>query len=192
MIPMSGYDLTKTNLFINPESYFYSDCKKNNYFEEWIRSRKDYIERLKLDRTKSHVGLQSESIFDKATCSIEVIMEDIFRGLHDIGFRRVLGMKSLGKYIQKYEVSKRFYTSYSQEYVRNTDEIYSGYYAYIVFANCLIEAYSKKSSLQYVSTLLKICDAFTSVNISQYSNDEKDYLFKILYSEQKIISALYI
>jgi len=178
----------KNNLFLNPKSYFYSDCTKDDFFEGWRDGRDEYIKRLDLVLL-TDAGASDNDVVIEDMVNIEETMEKIWVLLNSqdsIEF----GLMLLNKYLQKYEVGKKFYSSYTCDHVKDSTDIYVGYSAYIVFANCLILAYNQIKNLQYASTLLKLCDAFISVELGEYLKKEKESLIIILQSEHKILSEI--
>ena len=177
----------KENLFHNPKNYFYSDCTQDDFYENWSNERDSYINRLELSlKTVSSDFDNNDSRKEKT--NIDETMDKIWLSLNSSSSEDI-GITLLNKYLQKYEVGKKFYTTYTSKHIKDTSEVYFGYSVYIIFANSLIFAYNKVENLQYLSTLLKLCDAFISVEPKEYTIKEVQSLIHILNFEKKLLSG---
>ncbi len=68
----------------------------------------------------------------------------------------------LNKFVQRFEVSKKLYSSYSEDFRKPTGS-FTDLYSYWLFAVVLVIQYSRTNELKFLSVLLKVCDLLCSL-----------------------------
>lgn len=95
----------------------------------------------------------------------------------------------LRRLIQRFEVSKVIFESYMPRFRKgygNSKDLD----LYVLFSALLVNAYSCEPNLQYLSTLLKLCDHISCTDISTASSKLKTIFNEVLIAERSFIQSL--
>ncbi len=170
------YDYPDRNLFENPERYYYATCDHPGFLEAWRKSRKEARCRL-LERSKEPQAAKTvaETAPESVTPPGALILKDHLRKLKDSAGEHPSEPDSLEAdlypFIMKFEVHRRLFSHYGEDFKRHPDALPADMETYVLLAEVLGESASSFSGnkLRYLSTLLKLNDALTSVDVSEFN-----------------------
>ncbi len=139
--------ITENNL-INKQNYMYSEFGGEAFLGEYVRIRDDFLEENK--------KCLQVTIHDtrKDLCSINVALQNKdYNGFRDL----------LDSYVKRFEVSKRLYTEYDDNWKATENASYEEMDVYLDLAICCLLAYRLTGCTKYLSCMLKIDDTLLSV-----------------------------
>lgn len=179
---MSYKYVTKNNLY-EKQTYMYSEYEGMQFIKEYLNVRNSCLDKpesgtdhtyvYKIDETNSPVRRGLKELYCKlenGECSDDII-------------------NVLNAYTKSFEVRKRIYDAYDQNWKPLSDAGFEDYINYMLLAECLIQAYKYTNILKYFSCLLKVDDTLISVK-DQLVGQEKDYLCTIIREELGIFYQL--
>lgn len=182
------YPYCEENLLENPCHYHYTSYQGKVLIRAWQENRIHVRTDLKAadtgdDNAKmlpsevlpghTHTGELLQNLLDKF--SLKQIDETDF----DI----------IKKLLQKFEVSKKVYTSYSQKFKPAENANASDLRNYIMLARIFSQAYEQTEKLYYLNALLKILDLLSSV-YSQLPSELHEEIVSLFEREQHFINEL--
>lgn len=172
---MSYKYITDNNLY-NKQTYMYTEYEGKQFLKDYLKSRSivKKIEKF----TDSEEGIRKES-------AVHQDLRRIYLGVKNGDRNAVNRLKA---YVKTFEVRKRLYTEYS-EWKPEENAVFEEYDAYLVFSDCLLEAYKKTKCLKYYSCLLKVDDTLLSIQ-SLLSDLERAHLSTIISEELEIFQTL--
>jgi len=157
------YPYQGRNLFELPENYFYVDCHNKNYLSAYFSYRKSVISTIEATSfTSSDLRPDLESSKTQLYFFFDLLKEQIEKDNFEI----------FDKFCAKFEVKKKFYAQYDQNFSPLKQFGYADTLSYINFAKCLCIAFEKTGCLGYLSTLIKCSDALCSITISFPDTEE--------------------
>ena len=187
-----AYPYAGRNLFDEPEYYQFAKCGTADFYGNWRDYRDARIRELKAVATE----------YDLATFSSDPTTacdREQGRPLRSI-LLRVLDLAEDGSmdtaaatlepYVVKYEVHRRLFDRFLPNDLRHPESRLAGWGDYVLFAHVLARIASASDSLKHLSTLLKICDALTSVPVSTFNEAEAALLARTLEIEGKMARQL--
>lgn len=167
---MSYKYITDNNLY-EKQNYMYSEFGGTEFLTDYINSRKRYLNSVKhrdIAMIEYHcaTGQKLQRILDKLK-SGQVERETI-----DL----------INSYTKSFEVRKRLYMSYDDNFKPSPDAGFEDYDSYLLFAECLFLVYSHSGCLKYFNCLLKVDDTLLSVwdKLREY---QKEYMSQIIHHE---------
>lgn len=182
---MTEYVYTRRNLFEVPEYYHYAQCNQAGYLEAWRNSRRDFVGALiqaRSDAAGPQVREAEPLEARLAGLTAEVgrtgaISDDAADVVHHL--------------VHKYEVSRRLYQRYADDWRRLEGVPAAGLQTYLWFAELLIlHCRHIPRDRQKLSTLLKVCDALASLDLATYSAAQSRALEAILAAESELVDQL--
>ena len=97
-------------------------------------------------------------------------------------------MDRLKAYVKSFEVRKRLYTEYL-DWKPAEGALFEEYDTYLIFSDCLLEAYRRTGGLKYYSCLLKVDDVLLSIQFLLTCR-ERERLLGIISEELEIFQTL--
>lgn len=173
--------ITSNNLF-EKQTYMYSEYRGMDFLNEYLDSRRECLEQYK-DMSEGYISM------------IETINSPTQRKLLKV--RRCLRGKKWNRQIKKimdaytktFEVRKRIYTNYDDNWKPLDNAGFEEYGVYLILADCLIYAYQNTKCLKYFNCLLKLNDSLLSL-YEQLEDKYKIWLCWIIRQEQNIFLLL--
>jgi len=193
------YPYTETNLLENPQKYQMSPYLGKNFLINFFKARKNQIKVLEKSEKNilelDEVIKQLSRNFSKNTLDdflqINIETEEIL-SLLLINFSNIIDndiTKILNKFIKKFEVKKRLYSSYDRNFKENSS-LYSNLRNYLLLSTLCLLAYKKNKNLKYLNTSLKLNDTACSQINKLKNNLEKSLFYHILKIELQNVNSL--
>ncbi len=171
---MSQYLFQNPKPFIEPLRYDYADVDSTDFIKSWRFSRQQFLNQLQ---------------FCEGVQNIEEDASGNFLSLlSDIAERKDYAL--LLRFVKKFEVFGRLYASYDGFYKKTNKAGAATLEHYIMFANLLIQAAQDNNNLQYLSSLLKLCDNFCSLKTESLTASQTLKIMQILEQENILIQTL--
>lgn len=167
--------ITDNNLY-HKQTYMYAEYEGKQFLRDYVKSRntvKETTERV-----------DTEDIMENGS-TVQRDLWHIYSGIKE-GDEDAVDM--LKAYVKTFEVRKRIYTEYS-DWKPVEGALFEEYETYLIFSDCLLEAYKKTKCLKYYSCLLKVDDVLISLQ-SLLSEGERRHLSAIISEELKIFQIL--
>ena len=175
------YPYAGRNLFEEPEYYHFAKCATADFYGCW----RDYRDA----RTRELKAVATE--YDLAAFSSDPAERDgeqgrplrsILLGVLDLADQGSMdtAAAALEPYVVKYEVYRRLFDRFLPNNLRHPDSRLADWGDYVLFAHVLAIIAIASDSLKHLSTLLKICDALTSVPVSTFNEAEAALLARTL------------
>ena len=175
--------ITENNLY-DKQTYMYSQYGGMDFLKEYVDTREKYLNKC-------------EKLENAATeCSgEETTLNDVVQDLLNI--RQALksnGQDSraidlINAYTKSFEVRKRIYEEYDNNWKPIGNMEFEDYEAYLIFADCLILSYGYTRCLKYFSCLIKVNDTLLSVQ-DKLDGRLKRFFYKIIKDELHIFYEL--
>lgn len=187
----TAYSYAGRSLFDEPEYYHFAKCATADFYGCWRDYRDGRIRELKAAATE----------YDLAAISSDPAAFDSEQGrpLRSILLRALdlakqgsmdAAAAALEPYVVKYEVYRRLFDRFLPNDLRHPDSRLAGWGDYVLFAHVLARIATASDSLKHLSTLLKICDALTSVPVSTFNEAEAALLARTLEIEGEMARRL--
>lgn len=152
------YPYTQRNLFEEPERYFYAQCDNKDFYSSWLTSRYASLQLLNDIPSKINSHLAYSSAF------LTGMMSDIGEQMDD----REIAETALEPLVKKFEIFRRFFTQYDDDFRRTDDAKPLGVAGYIQFGELLAEFVERYGSNKHASIFLKLMDAICSANFLEF------------------------
>lgn len=164
--------ITKNNLY-DKQTYMYSEYGGRIFLEEYLDSRKDYLEKVDQGEAANRVRRELSEIYWEL----------------ETGKNKENAMEILKAYTKSFEVRKRLYTGYDENWRPEMGTGFEDYVNYLLFGNCLCLAYRNTRCLKYFSCLLKVDDTLLSVQ-DKLNGMEKECLCRLVRAELDLFLGL--
>ena len=138
--------ITENNLN-NKQDYMYSEFGGKDFLTCFADSRKDFFGRVESLEIKGH------HTRTELYCLRENLKHEKFCDCQEI----------LDAYVKRFEVTKRIYSEYKEDWKAAKDASYEQLDLYLLLSECCIQAYQETTCLKYLSCALKINDTLLSV-----------------------------
>lgn len=182
---MTEYTYTRRNLFEAPEYYHYAQCNQAGYLEAWRKSRRDFVGALVQARPTA-----TGPAMDEAE-PLEARLAGLAAEVGRTGSFSADAADVVNRLVHKYEVSRRLYQRYADDWRRLEGVPAAGLQTYLWFAELLIlHCRHIPRDRQKLSTLLKVCDALASLDPAVYSAVQSRALEAILAAECELVDQL--
>lgn len=180
---MSYQYVTENNLE-NKQTYMYSEYGGIHFLKEYIATRREYINKYEgLEENKTEDNEKT-----KESTSVMMDLLEIRKTLNtDKSDRKTMDL--INAYTKSFEVRKRIYQKYDNNWKPIGSKNFKDYELYLVFAECLILSYQHTQCLKYFNCLLKVDDSLLSIcdkmgdrlkgNLSQIIKKELDFFYQI-------------
>jgi len=147
--------ITENNLY-EKQTYMYSEYGGTAFLKEYSESRKNALD----DKGTG----KAEASGQKYTGAnpTKVNLGQLYGKLKDGEYSEETKAEING-YVKSFEVRKRIYTEYDDNWKPVADAGFEDYDTYLLFAECLIRVYEQEEGLKYFSCLLKVDDTLLSV-----------------------------
>jgi hypothetical protein len=189
---VATYQHVQRDLFKEPERYFYCQCDSAEFLAHWRRARHQFRSALKQGNA-THFQ-QAKYVAPKIDDG--VVLTEFLSSIIDKLSSETPSVeecaRSLQPLIMKYEVFRRLFDSYQENFRRHPSSTPACFKEYCLFAEGLALLAGNASNLQHLSTLLKLNDALSSQPLSSILIDDRDRLLKILEIEGDLIEKLVI
>lgn len=160
--------ITDNNLY-EKQNYRYSEFGGTEFLADYVNSRKKYLNSVyprDIAVTEYHcaTGQKLLGILDKLKSG------RVERDTIDL----------VNSYTKSFEVRKRIYTNYDNNFRPSGEAGFEDYDSYLLFAECLLLAYRQTDCLKYFNCLLKIDDTLLSVweKLQEYQKDYMSYILR--------------
>lgn len=183
------YPYNQRNLLDRPENYHYAECSNSNFLNEWSSSRQEYASRI-VSYMHTMNPSQQQSDLSKEKMSTHYILNSIKASMVSTDQD---SFNSLHFFMRRFEVTKKLYENYEKgTTIPCTDASFRNPELYILLAECLERAYINTGNTQYLSTLLKVMDTLTSLDVIIYSHEQSLRILDLINRESDHIQDLSI
>jgi len=165
------YEYTQTNRLETPHKYQFSPYGQE-FISAYKTSREDSRKGLPVAE-KLDAVLEHEFETDTAQKVKELIQDP--------------DDETLGRYIKKYEVTKKLWNVYSADWKKASDD-YSDPSQYLLLSLSCLLRYRETKNLKMLNTALKLNDLLCSIELD---DDTKPILALCLDLEKEVVSELY-
>lgn len=167
---MSYKYITNNNLY-DKQNYMYSEFGGTEFLADYIDSRMKY----------SNNGCSGDIVTIEYHCATGQKLHSILEKLKTGQAERET-IDSVNSYTKSFEVRKRIYTNYDDNFKPSDDAGFEDYDNYLIFAECVLLMYRKTGCLKYFNCLLKVDDTLLSVwdKLQEY---QKQYMSNIICQE---------
>lgn len=172
-----AYEYSQVNRLTTPHKYQFSPSGKD-FFAEYQQDRSMFIS--KFDSGENSTPTKEE------TCHTTTFLYDL---LEKISSDYLSVYEDLTRFCKKYEVWKKIYTSYDNDY-RRASEDYSDPLPYALLALCFLRYSEQSLHLPFVNCALKINDMLCSIEGNVTSPETRKLCLESLNMEQEIITRL--
>ena len=187
----TAYPYAGRNLFDEPEYYHFAKCAAADFYGNWRDYRDARTKELKAVATEYDLAA---FFSDPVACDSEQgrPLKSILLRVLDLAEQGSMdtAVAALEPYVVKYEVYRRLFDRFLPNNLRHPDSRLAGWGDYVLFAHVLARIAIASDSLKHLSTLLKICDALTSVPVSTFNEAEAALLARTLEIEGEMARRL--
>lgn len=179
-----SYPYVHPSPFEKAQRYDYADVESDAFFASWQAQRQVFLADM---QRADEIGAGPEyaavsDLDDTQALSLAYILWDI-RALKSYG--------ALFPFIKKFEVFGKFYSHYRISDLRKApDACAAPIEDYVLFAELLLEACEAQDNLQYLSTLLKLCDIFCGLRVEDLSASVRARMADVICDEVKLVLSL--
>lgn len=184
---MNLYPYTTGNLLEKPNTYFYAEYHGRDFLEAWKRDRQNVYAKLgaELPAAQGKPGLL-KNLREKMLAGEFLDTHFVFDAVQgDLADAKDL----LNKLVQKFEVSKRWYSKYDASLRPADKAAYHDLELYVRGAEILEQAFATFGDLPYLNALLKSIDTLCSV-CEELDAGQRGRLASLITSEAKYINSL--
>ncbi len=178
---MSYEYITKNNLY-EKQTYMYSAYKGLDFLKEYLDSRNAFLERQ--EAPEACGAAQDETDCNLVQQNLLQILQELQNGNYGQEI-----ISSVNAYTKSFEVRKRLYSCYDNNWKPVSDAGFEDYESYLLFAECLLLVYRHTKCLKYFSCLLKLDDTLLSVQ-EKLENPLKKRCCQIISQELEIFYQL--
>lgn len=164
--------ITENNLE-KRQYYMYSDFGGKDFLDAYRKSRLDFIEKYENTDKKNHF---------KTEVDLQIIKENI-----GIAYDEYIPILDL--YVKRYEVTKRLYDEYDENWKPALNSKYDDVNLYLLLSECCYNAYNKSKCAKYFSCMLKLDDTLLSIKDSM-TYTEIEELSNILKQELEVYESI--
>lgn len=175
-----AYEYITTNNLYEKQNYMYSQYNGKNFLVQYINSRE-----IKKNSQNNISGSDGNSGL-KSIVYLKLL--NIYDSLKNVSGGQENGICQLKDYIKSFEVRKRLYTEY-KDWKPVEGASFSDYECYLLFADCLFQAYSITGCLKYYSCALKLDDTLLSIQ-DRLNNAQREHLAEIIGKELDFFQML--
>lgn len=149
--------ITENNLY-NKQTYMYSEYGGADFLKEYVVSRKQYM-----DGHADMKNIRAVHTWDEAELN-DVMRELLYIKLSlEADKQNNTVMDLVNAYTKSFEVRKRIYESYNNDWKPIGNKGFEDYGAYLMLAECLALSYENTKCLKYFNCMLKVDDTLLSV-----------------------------
>ncbi len=167
---MKTYEYITNNNLEDRQNYMYSEFGGVEFLKLYRLSREQYLKGLK-ESSREEIIANHDTRKD---------LNQVLRNLKCGDYNKTKDV--LNDYVKRFEVSKRLYTEYKQNWKVANNASYDNLDLYMLLADCCLESYKLSGCTKYFSCLLKIDDTLLSVS-SSLTCLESEHLKEIVIKE---------
>ena len=175
--------ITENNLY-HKQSYMYSEYGGIEFLKEYVASRREYLNRWERQKDREIECVKEASGLQDAVQDLQNIRQAFIENRQN-----GKTIDSVKGYTKSFEVRKRIYREYDNNWKPTGNMEFEDYEAYIIFAECLVFTFRYTKCLKYFSCLLKVDDTLLSVQ-DKLNISLKKALYNIIKSELDIFYQL--
>ncbi len=149
--------ITENNLY-NKQKYMYSEYGGVEFLKEYMDSRLQYLDEH--EKLKNAMAEHEGEVIGLSKAAQDLL--NIKRNLK-AGKRNNKVIDMVNAYTKSFEVRKRIYKEYDNDWKPIGSKEFEEYEAYLTFAECLALSYEMTKCLKYFSCMLKVDDTLLSV-----------------------------
>lgn len=184
------YMFNNRDLLEEPEKYFYADCSCLNFVEDWLSSRNTYFEQLNTRKDNHSLPKTTDTQEIPDTINTENSLRNIYENLL-LSDYEVPDL--LLYFLRRFEITKKLFEIYNKENNKPlSKDSYRNINIYISFSECLSIAYKNTGNPQYLSTLNKVMDTMTSIDVNQFNGHQSSRLQSLITAEINYINEIRI
>ncbi len=146
--------ITDNNLY-EKQTYMYSEYKGMVFLKEYLESRQAFLKQNVHEKTDNADGETADNPVRKNLLKLKKNMES---GKYDKET-----VCSINAYTKSFEVHKRIYTEYEDNWKPLSNAGFGNTQNYLLFADCLLLAYHGLKCIKYFNCLLKVTDTLLSI-----------------------------
>ena len=176
---MSYKYITDNNLY-QKQNYMYSEYGGLSFLKEYIKSRQSY---LNLFSSK-----EPSIIWDSPCNPVQKHLLEIREELKSEKCNEQM-IDIVRAYTKSFEVRKRIYTEYTDNWKPFDNASFEDYTNYLLFADCLLYVYHYTDCCKFFSCLLKLDDTILSIQ-EKLTVQQKNYFCSIIEQELDIFYHL--
>jgi len=158
------YNFDKDNRLENRNTYFYVPFHGREFLDQWRASRAEVL---------SQSELPGNSFDSDGAVSVgeppyrtELLLCSLHSSLSKPGDENYKALSIIDKLLLRFEVTKRIYTEYDQDYRAYNRDSYYKLSLYLMFGELLVKALENTKKLTYLNGLLKLLDSLISIKQS--------------------------
>lgn len=151
-----AYEYVTDNNLYEKQTYMYSKYRGMDFLRDYLASRCNYIDAE---------GSADEDILPCVKTSDDVVERELIDILQKMkaGDYSTEIVKAMNAYTKSFEVRKRIYSGYDNQWKPIEGIGFENYQNYLLFADCLLQMYWHTKCLKYFSCLLKVDDTLLSL-----------------------------
>ncbi len=151
-----AYEYVTENNLYEKQTYMYSEYRGTDFLKDYLASRCNYM-----DAGKS----TGDDILSCEEISDDLVWRELTEILRKLktGDYSVEVTDTVNAYTKSFEVRKRLYSRYDDQWKPVEGAGFENYQSYLLFADCLLHMYRHTKCLKYFSCLLKVNDTLLSV-----------------------------
>jgi len=182
-----NYDYSKKDLLHNPQNYQRTSFEGKNFLLAYKESRRENIENLKnkiiqnknFEEIINNFDIEKEMNSKNNTQKIlkSILKENIYSKKDN---------EIVGIFIKKFEIKKRIFSSYDENWIENTLE-YNSIINYILLSNICIIKYEETKKIKFLNVILKLNDLICSEIKNIKENTELNLVIHCLKKELNFI-----
>tara|TARA_A100001037_G_scaffold80797_1_gene72931 strand:- start:19311 stop:19919 length:609 start_codon:yes stop_codon:yes gene_type:complete len=192
----STYTYTCTNRLVTKENYQYTPWHGSRFVADYFENRKNYLKNLEVpEYSHDHIRqieLVSKEYYLRGTykSSITVKLLSLLNST-DInnGDKDNLDSEFLEKLLQKFEVTKRIYSDYDNNF-KPISKNYTEIINYTLFSIILLLKQQKSITYRYLNSALKLNDLIISISDQHLKPEVKQFIHISLRLELSSIKSL--
>lgn len=181
--------ITDNNLY-EKQNYMYSEYGGKDFINEYLESRQTYVKK-QMERSEFDEEIPLMEALHKPNNLVRQNLQEMLTQLKagdTNGSCRQI-MNCVNAYTKSFEVRKRLYTGYDDNWKPLEGAGFEDYTSYLLFADCLLQGYRHTGCLKYFSCLLKVNDTLLSVQ-NQLDEQSKTLFCQIIRQELNIFYQL--
>lgn len=188
-----NYPYVHRNIFSEPETYEFSECRDLDFFRSWQASRKSKLSALgELSSIRNGVAEAAEGTWNSSENSVSLTL--IITAFRDSkmpdGLDTTDSKAIIDSLAQKFEIFRRLFKAYRPNFRRQADVPEASLGEYIAFGHALADAMERYGSPKYLSTLLKLLDALCYLPTSAFTGRDSELLADLIARELQLVTKL--
>jgi len=175
------YPYHRPDLLVRKESYEYADCKGAAYYQSWIQSREAAVTRL-----RNQVILEQNSE-PESSSAVLLRLDEIKALLVSRDFEEAKTL--VQPMVKQFEITRKLKVTAAMEVSFKLCSEAQILKHYVLFSEVLLDL-AEVSSLQFLSTALKVNDALVCIDFGAMRKSDKDALVSVILREISIVDRL--